>query len=335
MITRTLKRFALQVTESRAFEPVLGKLERRGQKRSCLRVLAYHRIDGHRQADPYYPGLISAAPQQFAAQMSFVAEHYCVCSMDQVVSAAKRNCSLPRNSVLLTFDDATTDFALHAWPVLRSLGLPATVFVPTAYPDNPALAFWWDRIYRAIMLSPNGSRIPAPEGTVTLVAPKQRVQLFRRLRDHLKTIPHSRFRQLTDDIVAAAGVADPPHNNVLGWDSLRQLDQQGVTLAPHTHTHPMLNQLSDEEIREELKTSCAVLQAQIGHSTSRTLAYPAGGVSDAVVSAMVSEGFDVAFSTQRGVNSQSFEEPFRLRRINVSAGTNLALLRLQLANWGT
>jgi peptidoglycan/xylan/chitin deacetylase (PgdA/CDA1 family) len=177
--------------------------------------------------------------------------------------------------------------------------------------------------------------IPAPEGAVTLVGAKQRMQLFRRLRDHLKTIPHSRFRQLTDDIVSAGGVADPPHNNVLGWDSLRQLDQLGVTLAPHTHTHPMLNQLSDEEIRKELKVSCAVLEAELGHSPSRTLAYPAGGVSDAVVSRMISEGFDVAFSTQRGVNSQSFEEPFRLRRINVGAGTNLAVLRLQMANWGT
>jgi peptidoglycan/xylan/chitin deacetylase (PgdA/CDA1 family) len=334
MVTGSLRKIALQFSKSRAFQPVLGRLEQRGRKRSSLRVLAYHRIDEHRPNDPYYPGLISAAPQQFAQQLEFVASHYSVCSMEDVVAASKGITKLPTDSVLLTFDDATTDFALHAWPVLKSLGLPATVFVPTAYPDNPAMSFWWDKLYRAVIRSPEGTKLPTPEGVVTLQSKPQRVRVFRRFRDLLKNIPHEQFRITLQEISLAAGVADPSHNNVLGWAALRQLDREGVTLAPHTHTHPMLNQISQEEVRDELRISCTVLEAKLGRSVSRTLAYPAGGVSDDVVATMASEGFDLAFGTQRGVNPQSFANPFRLRRINVGAGTNLALLRLQLANWG-
>ncbi len=334
MITGTLKSMATRMTDARVFAPVVRGLERNSRNKARLRVLAYHRIDDQRSGDLYYPGLISTSPKQFADQIEFIANHYHVCSMNDVLAAANGAGILPGDSVLLTFDDATVDFARHAWPVLQSHGLPATLFVATAYPDNPAMSFWWDKLYRAILLSPDCTCIPTSTGSVTLSAAVQRQQLFRRLKEYFKTIPHSQFQQQLGGIVAAAAVADPPHNNVLSWEALRRLDYEGVTLAPHTHTHPMLNQLSIDEIHEELTTSCSVLKTQIGHEISRTLAYPAGGVSDAVVSAMAAAGLSLGFTTQRGVNDQRFDNPCRLRRINVGAKTTLGLLRLQLANWG-
>jgi len=335
MIATTLKQFAVNLSETTAFGTVVRHMERRGRDKPSLRVLAYHRIDTANPDDVYYPGLISASPKQFAAQIDCLANSHYVCTMAEVVAASRGESSLPPDAVLLTFDDATTDFAEHAWPVLKSHGLPATVFVPTAYPDNPSVHFWWDRLYRAVMLSPAETQMPAPDGTaVMLTTRNQRRRLFRLLKEYLKTIPHRQFQKLMQAIAGAGGVADPVNNNVLGWSELRTLADEGLTLAPHTHTHPMLNQLPDDEICDEVTTSLAVLREQIGADVSRTLAYPAGGVSAAVISAMDAAGFDLAFSTRRGVNAQTFPAPFELRRINVGARTTLALLRMQLANWG-
>ena len=334
MITSSLKNFAMQFSDARVFEPILRKLEVHDRSRPRLRILAYHRIDVDQRDSPYYPGLISATPKQFAVQMDFLAAHYHVCSMDDVVAASKGETSLPNDSVLLTFDDATTDFASHAWPVLKSLGLAATLFVPTAFPDNPTLSFWWDALYRAVVRSPNGTILPFRACSVTLDHSRQRRMLFRRLKECLKNIPHNEAQHLLTVITTAGGVADPVSNNVLGWNALRQLDREGVTLAPHTHTHPMLNQLPTAEIRRELSTSCDVLKAETGHRILRTLAYPAGGVNEEVLAAMATEGFKLAFTTRRGVNDQSFLNPYRLRRISVGSRTSLGLLRIQLANWG-
>ncbi len=334
MITSTLKQMAVQLSNTRAFGMVAHQVERWNRHRSLVRVLAYHRIDDAADDDPYYPGLISASPANFAAQMNCIANRYHVCSMADVVAAANNECSLPGNSVLLTFDDATTDFATHAWPVLKSHGLPATVFVPTAYPDDHSLHFWWDRLYRAVVRSPHNTNIITPiNGTVTLQSSAQRTQIFRQLKEFLKTIPHSEFQRIMAQITESANVADPDRNNVLGWDALRDLQRAGVTLAPHTHSHPMLNQLPVDEIENEVRTSCDVLTREI-NDISRTLAYPAGGISDDVVTTMASEGIELGFTTQRGVNDQRFREPFRLRRINVGARTTLGLLRMKLANWG-
>ena len=42
----------------------------------------------------------------------------------------------PRMRVALTFDDAFLNFREQVWPELRSRGLPATLFVPTAFVDG-------------------------------------------------------------------------------------------------------------------------------------------------------------------------------------------------------
>lgn len=334
MIANALKQMAMQFSNTKVFDVVVNRAERRNRHQSLLRVLAYHRVDHVTADSPYYPGLISTSPEQFEVQMQCIASGYYVCSMDEVVAAANNQHQLPANSVLLTFDDATLDFAQHAWPILNALELPATVFVPTAYPDNRARHFWWDRLYRAVIQSPQETTIPSPLKTdVTLRSMAQRKKTFRALKEYLKTIPHIDFQLTLNAITQAANVPDPDHNNVLGWDALRSLQKDGATLAPHTHTHPMLNRLPIHEIAQEVRTSCDVLVREIGQ-ISRTLAYPAGGVSAEAVDTMAQEGIKLAFSTQRGNNDQQFRKAFELRRTNVGARTTSGLLRMQLANWG-
>lgn len=41
-------------------------------------------------------------------------------------------------AVVLTFDDAYRNFHTAAWPILRDLGLPATLYVPTGFVDSGA-----------------------------------------------------------------------------------------------------------------------------------------------------------------------------------------------------
>jgi hypothetical protein len=92
--------------------------------------------------------------------------------------------------VLLTFDDAYRDFAEHAWPVLRSHGLPAVLFVPTAFPGDPERSFWWDRLYRAFACARREEALPSAAGVLPLRTPAERARSFRRVRDRVKALPH-------------------------------------------------------------------------------------------------------------------------------------------------
>lgn len=179
-----------------------------------------------------------------------------------------------------------------------------------------------------------GIDIPTPEGnSVSINNEKSRTALFRAWRKQLKSEPHGVMKNTLASIVSTAGVADPEDNNVLSWSLLRQLSDDGVSLAPHTRTHPMLNHLTGGEIRAEILGSHEELETNLEKKVPKILAYPAGGVNSEVVEIMSSLQFQLGFTTNRGCNSQKFDHPFLLNRINVGKNTTPSLIRLQFENW--
>ena len=97
-----------------------------------LTVLNYHRIDDPLQAgfDSYKPN-VSATPAAFQRQMEYLQQHYHVVSLGQLAAWLRGECELPTRAALITFDDGYRDNFSNAYPLLRSLGLPATIFLCT------------------------------------------------------------------------------------------------------------------------------------------------------------------------------------------------------------
>lgn len=314
---------------TRAFSSLVGLLERVDRCRpDLLSVLTYHRVDDPEGAPELYPGLVSATPDEFEEQMRFLASSYRVVSMTELLDVYHGRSRLRPRSVMVTFDDGYGDFARHAWPIMRRLGLPVTVFVPTAYPDNPNGIFWWDRLYYALSSTSCAGLLETPVGPLPLESAESRAHAFRLVRGHLKSLPHetamARLTELVDRLGAPAPVAA-----VLGWQELRRLAGEGVTIAPHSRTHAMLDRVSPDELRAEIRGSADDLEREIG-SVPAAFAYPSGGYSDAVVAAVEEAGLALAFTTRRGGNDLRKAEWLRLRRINVGRRSTLALIRAQL-----
>jgi len=326
---KAVKRIVGSLADSRLSQRMMQHAERLALHAASLRVLAYHRIDEPEQTPDLYPGLISATPAEFARQIAFLKSHADVVSLTEVEAAFRGDIELPSRAVLLTFDDATTDFAKHAWPILKEHQLPATLFVPTAYPDQPQRHFWWDELFRAIFQSPEGSQLRVLDRSVPLQHASERSRQFRNLKEQLKLLPHAEFEAAMEE-VRKLPCRKPDSNNVLGWESLRELSREGVTLAPHTRTHPMLNRVPHDLALDEILGSWEDLRDRIDCPIPRVLAFPAGGMNETARSALCELGFDLAFSTRRGINRLPSADPLALNRINVGRATTLGLLRLQL-----
>ena len=161
--------------------------------------------------------------------------------LDPVLDRAAGGPPIPARSIMLTFDDAYRDFAEAAWPVLGRLGIPATLFVPTAFPDTDR-PFWWDRLYAALIHTARTQPIETAAGSLALADRADRAAAFRSLRSELKSLPHAAAMAEVDRLVADLG--DPGvGSSVLGWDELRSLAADGVTLAPHSRVHPLLERI--------------------------------------------------------------------------------------------
>jgi peptidoglycan/xylan/chitin deacetylase (PgdA/CDA1 family) len=105
-------------------------------------VLVYHQIAEAR-------GRVVVAPAAFEEQMRYLkARGFRVVTLAALVDFLARGRQLPRNAVVLTFDDGYRSFLDHAYPVLRDLGFPATLFVYTDYVGAGRQAMDWSDLER-------------------------------------------------------------------------------------------------------------------------------------------------------------------------------------------
>jgi peptidoglycan/xylan/chitin deacetylase (PgdA/CDA1 family) len=303
---------------------------------NVLRVLTYHQVAEPQDLQMMDPRMISATPRVFDQQMRYLAKHYQVVSLEAVLEAAEKGTCLPKRAVLITFDDAYFDFTMYAWPILKRLRLPATIFVPTAHPGQPGRAFWWDRIYRALLYTSQTELRSTPIGSLSLGTDEERRKNIRRLQNHLKTIPYLEAMAKVDQICAKLGSKKIIHKSTLSWDELRQLQKEGIALGAHTQTHPILTQISPEQVRQEVVDSQRDLKREIG-SVLPVFCYPNGNHNDLIVSILKEEGFVLAFTTLTGQNDldSSNLNPLCLYRQNITPRTTLPIFRLRLIRLGS
>lgn len=100
--------------------------------RPGIPILCYHRI-----ADD--PSIATVTPRAFRHQMELLRSwDYRAVGVEKVISQLAGGGPVPRRWVALTFDDGYRSFLTEASPVLKELGLTASVFVPTGYAGQRA-----------------------------------------------------------------------------------------------------------------------------------------------------------------------------------------------------
>lgn len=327
-----IKKLLFGVAKSTPFERLINGLESTYDSRhDLLRVLTYHRVEEISDNPELYPELISATPHGFANQMNFLAKNYNVISIETLLNSLSSHSPLPNRSVLITFDDAYCSFQDHAWPILKKLSLPVSLFVATAYPGHPDRMFWWDRLFMAITSYNKNAPLLTPAGNFSLHEKKNRMQAFTRLKNHIKELPHQQAMALIEEICSQSPRIKP-FQTVLDWDVLRRLEKEGVTIGAHTKFHPLMNRIDTHEAVNEAVESQHDIEREIGTALP-IFAYPSGGFTKEVSRALSESGFEVAFTTMRGLNDLRTADLLLLRRINMGKNTPLNLLRAQLLQW--
>ena len=294
-----------------------------------LRVLAYHRVADLNAPSPFDPSLISATPDVFARQMKYLAKHYNVVSIKEVLEAVKRKVKLPTRAVLITFDDAYWDFKYDAWRILKQHRLPVTVFVPTAFPDQPQKAFWWDRLYYSMLNSSHTTLDFSSIGSLRLRLGKIDLESFKRLVNFIKTLPYDEAIKAIDEICLKLQAPPANQRSTMTWEELRQLADEGVSIGPHTQTHPLLTRMPLEKAHDEIRGSIADIKREIGHVLP-IFCYPNGSTNDQIATLIKKEDILLAFGCEDGHNQLNDQYLLHLRRTSITRKTSLFIFRLRL-----
>jgi peptidoglycan/xylan/chitin deacetylase (PgdA/CDA1 family) len=298
---------------------------------ASLRVLLYHRVVDPAN-DPLAgdPSIISATPEAFDEQIRVVARNYDPVSLEDVVSMLTGSGTLPRRAVLVTFDDGYRDVITHAWPILRRYGVPAVVFIPTAFPGHQR-RFWWDEVWQ--MLSrPGPRRLVLPTGEVIdRTTPETFIATHRRLTRRLRREPPTVVRTTLEVLREALGEPTGPWP-VPGWEDFKQLAGEGLTLASHGRTHASLPALTDADLADEIEGAGADLKAYVG-TVPPVFAYPFGLFDSRVAASLRARGYTGAFCTTPGRNALPIPDTFAVRRQSVNVMYSSGRVQLGLAGF--
>jgi len=95
----------------------------------------YHRVT------PIVPGLPSptwnVTPERFRRQLlGLLRRGFQPWPLREVLHHAAEQRRLPPKTFVVTFDDGYANNYLNAWPILKALNVPATIFLATAYLDS-------------------------------------------------------------------------------------------------------------------------------------------------------------------------------------------------------
>lgn len=91
-------------------------------------VLVYHKID-HPTSDVRLRGAFTS-PQRFAKQMAYLKRlGFIFYTASDLIEHYRNHGKFPRRGIAVTFDDGWKDNYTNAFPILRELGVKATIFL--------------------------------------------------------------------------------------------------------------------------------------------------------------------------------------------------------------
>lgn len=282
-------------------------------------VLTYHRVND--DAHPYFAGV---GLELFRRQMISLRRHFEVLPLLELVERARAK-EVPPNAAAITFDDGYRDNFTQAFPILRELGLPATIFLVSEAIDG-GRPIWHDRVFDAFHRT--GKKTFSFDGETMELGQAALMKVLTRFRSVSPRERDSMVQALLEEL--EIGHEPGADWAKLRWDDVREMARAGIDFGSHTVDHPILRHVDDSEARRQIRGSKERIEAELG-APVKCFAYPngrAGDFDEGTIRILVEEGFECAVTTISGANDTS-TNPFALRRAGMwGSDTELSALRL-------
>ena len=252
--------------------------------RQTVPIVAYHDIE----SEP-----------NFREQVDYFTQHYNIISLEELRLSLLHDQPLKERPLAITFDDAYPSVYQKAFPILRERSLPAAIFAITALigTDRP---YWWDEIPYYLHDELDEAAKHRKVWEVKGWKNPDRLRFIEELKRKSPKAPLTR-RQLS-------------------WEQLGEMASCGITIANHTHDHPLLHRTEEDEIRHTVRQAKQALGL---HGLSGNLfAYPNGNSTPVTERILVEEGIEMAFLFDHQLNKGTVR-PLAISRLSLNTRNSL------------
>lgn len=259
-------------------------------------VLCYHSTPANVPPDPagmLDPWGLTVSAEAFGRQMEALRSRHPMVPLQDLVAAAHRGTA--GTPIAITFDDGYSNNYEEAYPILRRLGIPATVFVVTRYVESGS-TFWLDR-FASHVTRFAGRQFTVPAalggGTWSLTSPTAIRDALAYLRRRLRGMDGDAREDLLDRL----GIPRSPGAGPLNWQQLAEMQRGGVTVGAHSHSHSSLRTIPHAVMSQEIALSTKLIAQKLG-TQPRLFAYPFGHAGRREAEGVKRAGFRAAVTTE-------------------------------------
>jgi peptidoglycan/xylan/chitin deacetylase (PgdA/CDA1 family) len=297
----------------------LGKTVRWIKSRFVRRgiILGYHRV-AETSRDPYQ---LCISPDSFESQLRLISEAAHPLRLQELLTGLQEE-EVPKNAVVITFDDGYADVLYNALPLLEKYNIPATIFITTG---RLGQEFWWDELERIIFTSEkmpgkmplsinihySGMKIDSLD---SWESSHSKYHLLKAIHRWMQILPDEErddaLGQLRDWFGMKQNFSE--RNRALTSDELVSLSQHDlIEVGSHSVSHMSLPSLSTEMQKQEVLQSKIVLERLLGTQV-KSFSYPSGMKSEGLSAVLCSAGYNCACTSVNDIvwhGSDPFELP--------------------------
>lgn len=292
--------------------PAVYALRRITGKKPLLTVFTFHRIAEEKSSDRHLVTYDKGTPRElFDVQISLVKRFYETVSLEEFTELVTGKRIPQRNSALITFDDADSEFVAQALPVLMKHGCSAVVFAPTDFVDTTK-RFWHLRVSNAFHRIGEGTW-PGVQALARKFPEDKQDWLenldYRKRKDlatacwrfniALDRMPEEEIERFVEDLEQIIGRDYELGIGTMTWPQLKQVRSAGISVESHSASHRKLARLDAESIKQELFDSKSLLERELGVEVT-AVCYPAGSYDEQVARIAKDTGYKLGFTTQFG-----------------------------------
>lgn len=279
-------------------------------------ILSYHRVyqPFHNHKNFVQPGMFVFV-DTLKKQFLFLKSNFTVLPLFELIHRLEIGLDTS-NCCAITFDDGWLDNYTFAYPVLKELQLPATIFLATGFIGTDRL-FWPEELSSCLqgLESVDKSRY---DKILQLILGNVPASSEERLDKAIMALK-SWEPQKREDFLAGLRLA--PQLSVAGrmlmnWDEVREMQASGlIEFGAHSHNHVMLDQVSLAEAEQEIKLSRDEIEHQLGVAPT-LFAYPNGNYTPELEVLLIRHGFKGAVTTRKDWFGKG-DSPFTIPRIGM------------------
>jgi len=301
----------------------------------------YHFIH-HGTDDQVFKGIPGLPMQDFEKQINYLCNKFEPVTHRDLSRYFDCNCSLPEKSFYLTFDEGLKQHIGNVLPILEKNQLKASFFIPTKPLQERAIStvekqricqYTCFKDYKEFLmlfvetvielypyleskeLYPSDENIQDSKNYLNeFEFYSNEERFYRKIRNTY--LSEQVFNNVIDKIFMGFYTGD--HEFIdryyLTWKEINDMQAMGMEIGGHSHSHPMLDKISKQEMKREIDLSINILNSRLKKNID-AYAYPYGSYSGEVINYLKEKGMSYAFATGNTVNQYPLNR-YELMRID-------------------